>query len=127
MTAALRHPVAAIPPQPAARPLSPQASDGPAAGEIRKLFAALERNLATMPTDGDRVVYVNIQIEAWESREAEMQIWAQCNPHIGTNRFVPWTAFSVATVVARLGAMHAALVDKIKAATVEAMAALPEM
>ena len=94
--------------------------------EIAKLFTALERNLASLPTDGDRVVYVNIQIDAWEGREREMLRWAQQHPHEARNRFAPWTAFSVAIVRARLGAMHAALVDKIKAARAEAIAALPE-
>jgi hypothetical protein len=94
------------------------------AAEIVALFAALERNLARLPSDGDRAVYVNLQIEAWEGRERAMERWAHRHPR-GENLFAPWTAFSVAIVLARLGALHAALIDKIRTSIACATAALP--
>jgi hypothetical protein len=114
-------------PDPIARPLAAApASPSPArsaAAEIAALFAALERNLARLPSDGDRVGYINLQIEAWEDRERAMECWVRRYPR-GENPFAPWTAFSIAVVRARLGTLHAALIDEIKASNAASLVPL---
>lgn len=120
MTAALRHPIAVPSQQSAAGPLGPKHTD-PAAGELAKI----KRALATMPALGDQINHLSHQIERFEDMSTDIERWLDRHSigHWG-NPFAPWSDDSALYVRLRLGAMHAALVGKIKAMKDEAMTVL---
>lgn len=121
MTAALRHPIAVPSQQYAAGPLGPKHID-PAAGELAKI----ERALATMPALGDQINHLNHEIERFEDKCTAIERWLDRSIGHWGNPFAPWSDDSALYVRLRLGAMHAELVGKIRAAKDDAMARLPE-